>query len=149
MKHLGQAVYEDDNGHPVEAEKIDCLAPYTHVADGFYWWTCGGCGVEHSDRWWSISGRVLKCGDGRSEALGESRILPGCGKMNLLVRTNCTEITEALTGKWRQAEVAAENERLQGIVKYNIDKIGEVRASISNALSRAVSEAIYKAEQGK
>ncbi len=135
MKNLGQAVYEDDNGRPVEAENIDCLAPYTHVIDGFYSWTCGSCGHDHSDRWWSISGRVVTCQQ--------------CKKKNLLVRTNTKEITEALSGKWRSVEMEAENERLKDIIKYNTEQVREVQRNILNAVSTAVSTAVYKAEQGK
>ena len=146
MKNLLQDKYEDDNGHPFEAEKIDCLAPYTHIADGFYRWTCGFCGEEHSDRWWSISGRVLKCGDGRSEALGESRILHGCGKMNLLVRTNTTEVTEALVGKWKSVETEKENERLQDIVKYNDEQFRRIRGEVLNTVEQALSASKFKLE---
>jgi hypothetical protein len=144
MKNLGQAVYEDDNGREFPAEKVDCLAPYTHIADGFYHWTCGSCGEEHSDRWWSISGRVVKCGDGRSEALGEHRILPGCGKMNLLVRTNTKDITEALGGKWRQAEIAQENERLKDVVKWNDEQFRKIKADVMNAVEQTLSAARMK-----
>lgn len=144
MKNLGQAIYEDDNGREFPAEKVDCLAPYTHIADGFYRWTCGGCGEEHSDRWYSISGRVVKCGDGRSEALGPHRISPGCGKMNLLVRTNCKDITEALSGKWRQVEIAQENERLKDVVKWNDDQFRKIKADVMNAVEQTLSAARMK-----
>lgn len=135
MNHLQQAVYEDDNGHPVEAAKIDCLAPYTPVCDGFYTWICGSCGHEHGDRWWNISGRVMVCQQ--------------CKKKNLLVRTNTKEITEALSGQWKSAEMEAENERLKGIVKYNVEQVREVQRNILNTLSQAATDAAYKAEQGK
>jgi len=135
MKNLQQAVYEDDNGHPVEAEKVDCLTTYSAVFDGFYNWSCGSCGHDHSDRWWNISGRVVVC--------------QNCKKKNLLVRTNTTEITEALSGKWRQAEIAEENERLKGIINYNVEKVKEIQRTIQNAVSMATSSAIAKAEQGK
>lgn len=145
MKNLQQEKYEDDNGREFPADKIDCLAPYTHIADGFYLWTCGSCGVEHSDRWWDISGRVVKCGDGRTEALGESRILPGCGKMNLLVRTNCKEVTEALSGKWKQKEIQEENERLKDIQKFNKEEFSKIRGETLNLVNAALSSAMYKA----
>ena len=135
MKHLQQAVYEDDNGHPVEAEKVDCLTPYTYVCDGFYGWACALCGHEHSDRWWNVSGRVVNCQQ--------------CKKRNLLVRTNTKEITEALSGQWKSAEMEAENARLKDIIKYNVDSVKEVQRTILNAVSSATSAAIYKAEQGK
>lgn len=146
MKNLQQAVYEDDNGREFPAEKVDCLAPYTHIADGFYTWTCGSCGVEHSDRWWNISGRVVQCGDGRSEALGASRILKGCGKMNLLVRTNTKEITDALGGKWKSVEMEKENERLKDITKFNEDQLRTIRGQIMNVVEQALSEARRKLE---
>lgn len=134
MNNLAQKVYEDDNGREFPAGQVDCLAPYTHHADGFYSWTCGGCGVEHRDRWWNISGRVLKCGDGRNQAFGDTQIVQGCGKMNLLVRTNCTEINTAVSGMWQQAEVAKENERLKDIVKWNEDQFRKIRADIFRLL---------------
>ena len=146
MKNLLQDKYEDDNGHPFEASEIDCLAPYTHIADGFYHWTCGLCGQEHSDRWWNISGRVVKCGDGRSEALGEHRVLQGCGKMNLLVRTNTKEITEALSSKWKSAEMEAENERLKNITKYNDEQFRRIRGEVMNTVEQALTAAKFKLE---
>jgi hypothetical protein len=135
MKNLQQAVYEDDNGRPFEADKVDCLAPYIHIADGFYNWTCGLCGHDHADRWWSISGRVVVCLQ--------------CKKNNLLVRTDTKEIVEALSGKWKSAEMEKENERLKGITQYNIDQVREVQRNILNAVSTAVSSAVYKAEKGQ
>lgn len=141
MKNLAQAVYEDDNGREFPAEKVDCLAPYTHIADGFYRWTCGSCGEEHSDRWWNISGRVVQCGDGRAEAFGDSVVKSGCRKMNLLVRTNTKEITEALSGKWRQAEIVEENERLKGIVKWNEEQFRKIKADVMNSVEMALSAA--------
>ena len=65
------------------------------------------------------------------------------------MRTNTTEITEALSGKWRQAEIAEENERLKGIINYNVEKVKEIQRTIQNAVSMATSSAIAKAEQGK
>jgi hypothetical protein len=135
MKDLQQAVYEDDNGNPVDAEKVDCLAPYNHVCDGFYNWSCGACGHEHSDRWWSISGRVMVCQQ--------------CKKKNLLVRTNTKEITEALQGKWKSAEMEAENERLKGIIKYNVEQIRGFQQIILNAVNTASTAAVHKAEKGE
>jgi hypothetical protein len=127
MLNLQQAVYEDGDGHPVEAAKVQALAPYVHIADGFYNWTCGACGTGHSDRWWNISGRVLPC--------------HGCKKLNLLVRTNCTEITEALSGQWQSKERDEENEKLRGIVKFNDEKVQEIRRGILRTVEEAVSQA--------
>jgi hypothetical protein len=136
MKNLQQEKYEDDNGHEFPADKVDCLAPYGHVCDGFYHWTCGSCGEEHSDRWWNISGRVIKCGNG------------GCGKMNLLVRTNCKEITEALSDKWRQKEIQEENERLKDIQKFNKQEFEKVRSETMNIVVIALTNAMFKAIKG-
>src|SRR5271167_2759870 len=99
MKNLQQEKYEDDNGHEIDASKVDVLAPYVHQADGFYNWTCGSCGAEHSDRWWNISGRVIMC--------------PTCKKQNLLVRTNCKEITELVRRKMEIDDRDRELERLK------------------------------------
>jgi len=130
MKHLQQAMYEDDNGHPFPAEKVDCLAPYTHIVDGFYNWSCGSCGKEHGDRWWHISGRVLQCGE--------------CKKWNLLVRTNCTEISTALSDMWRQPEVMKENERLKDVVKWNDEQMKKIRADVMNTVEIALTDARRK-----
>ena len=116
MKHLHQEKYEDENGYEVLAADVDVLAPYTNIADGFYHWVCGACGAEHSDRWWDISGRVIKC--------------PACTKLNLLVRTNCKEITEWARQKWVSEERDLELKRLKGIEKFNADAILKIKQEI-------------------
>ena len=90
-----EAGYVVDN---VDAAVIEYLAPYRHLSDGFYRWECGQCKSEHGDRacGWPISGQVMRCNK--------------CGQMNLLVRTNCAAIDEALGGMWRSAEQAASPE---------------------------------------
>ena len=126
MKNLQQKVYEDDNGNEISADKVDYLTSYMYIADGFYNWSCAACGEDHSDRWHRVSGRVLKC--------------QTCGKMNLLVRTNCTEINEALSGKWRQPEIAAENERLKGVQKWNEQELQKIKAQVVNAVNVALAQ---------
>ena len=128
MKHLQQEKYEDENGLPVEAAKIDCLAPYTYVADGFYNWACGLCGAEHSSRWITVSGRAHKC--------------ETCGKLNLLVRTDCNEIKEALEGKWRAPERDKELERLKRIEVLNTDKLAQLRYKILAEVGRMIDKII-------
>ena len=120
MTNLQQEAYEDDNGHALPASKIEGLGTYSHVGDGFFQWTCGSCGYEGHNRMFSISGVVIKC--------------EGCEKMILLVRTNCTAITEALQAKWVSEEQAAENTRLKDIAKYNVDQIREIQRVILNAV---------------
>jgi|SRR5208337_634983 len=130
MKNLQQEIYEDDNGQPIEAAKVDTLGSYVLICDGFYNWTCGACGAEHSDRWIKFSGRVLKCGD--------------CGKMNLLVRTNTDAVTEALQGKWKSEEMEKENARLKDIVKFNSDQLWAIRNELVQTVDRTLTEAIRK-----
>jgi hypothetical protein len=125
MTNLQQAVYEDDNGHEFPAEKVDALAPYTHQSDGFYNWTCGICSCENSDRWWNISGRVVMC--------------EHCRKMNLLVRTNCTEITELVKQKYASDEREVELKRLKDIEKWNDDKFTRIKSEVLSLVERAIA----------
>lgn len=129
LANLGQEIYKDGNGHDIVATEIDVLTPYRHISDGFYIWACGACGHAHNDRscGWAISAQVLPCAS--------------CHKMNLLVRTNCIQIDEALSGKWRSAEMEQENARLTGIERFNEEQIQQIRrevvAEVTNALERA------------
>ena len=84
MKNLFQERYKDDNGHPIDASKVEVLASCTHIADGFYKWSCGKCNAEHDSRacGWPIAGQVLECKE--------------CKTMNLLVRTDCEWVTDKL-----------------------------------------------------
>ncbi len=118
VNNLLQKKYKDDNGHEFDAADVQCLAPYTHIADGFYNWTCGICHHDHSSRscGWPISGQVLHC--------------DGCKRMNLLVRTNCVEIDEAMSGKFRAPERDRELERLQGIEQFNEKQLSRIRAEL-------------------
>ncbi len=88
---LGQIEYKDHQGNPIAASEISFIAPYKHIADGFYNWCCVGCGTEHSNRscGWPIAGQVLRCS--------------GCGSMNLLVKTNTIELDQCF-GKHLQLE---------------------------------------------
>lgn len=116
MTNLQQPKYEGDNGQEVDASVVQVLAPYVHTCDGFYTWTCGACFAENGYRWWNISGRVLEC--------------PSCHKMNLLVRTNCKEIT-ALTQRNFDAEYdKSELECLKAIEKYNKEELAKIKRGI-------------------
>lgn len=124
MKNLQQEIYEDDNGRPFEAEKVACLAPYTHIADGFYTWTCGSCGEENSDRWYNISGRVMEC--------------HSCRKTNLLVRTNCAEINKLTWRNFEFEELKLQVARLKDIEKFNDDQLLKIKQEIMKLVEDAV-----------
>ena len=111
MTNLHEKEYPDEHGKPVAAADITCLGSYKHHMDGFFNWTCGRCGKEHNSRWWHISGVVWYCGRARILSLdmggGQGDKIAyedGCGAKNLLVRTNCAEITESLVKKWEETE---------------------------------------------
>ena len=70
----------------------------------------------------------------------------GCGAKNLLVRTNCAEITESLVKKWEETERWKENEKLRGIQKFNHDKIWEIYRKMMRATEVALTAAASKAE---
>lgn len=127
LTNLGQEKYKDDNGREIEASAVDVLGPYKHIAIGFYRWTCGRCGEEHGGRscGWPISGQVMLCGK--------------CSAMNLLVRTNCVEIDEALSGKWRTPERDAELERLRGVVGINDQTVRDIKQRLLSTVSAAIS----------
>jgi hypothetical protein len=124
---LQQAQYKDDNGRDIDASNIEYLAPYRHIADGFYRWECGQCKYEHSERscGWPISGQVMRC--------------QKCGQMSLLVRTNCAAVDEALSGMWRSAEQADENARLKDIQRYNTEQVADIRRRVLWAVQQAVA----------
>lgn len=124
---LGQAQYKSDNGHDIDAATVEYLAPYAHVADGFYSWECGQCKHKHSSRscGWPISGQVLRCDK--------------CGQMSLLVRTNCAALDEALTGLWRSKEMEDENERLKGIERFNAEQVVAMKRDVMRAVQQAVA----------
>src|SRR5208283_2666104 len=92
MNNLQQVKYKDENGREIDASSVEVLAPYMHVADGFYNWTCGACGSAHATRscGWTIQGQVLPCDT--------------CKKMNLLVKTNCEEIQQLMQREWDDEE---------------------------------------------
>lgn len=77
---LAQVEYKDSNGNHIPADKVQCIAPYKHIIDGFYEWECGQCHEKDNSRscGWPIAGQVLSC--------------PKCGYMNLLVKTNTEEL---------------------------------------------------------
>ncbi len=132
LTNLGQEQYEDENGFPFPASKVDALAPYTHIADGFYDWTCGACGAEHHDRHFKFSGRVSAC--------------KKCDKMNLLVRTNCAELNELIGEKWESGERDQELNRLRGIKALNDAEIAKIRTQVYEEIRQAVNRGLAKAE---
>jgi hypothetical protein len=126
MKNLQQAKYKDDNGREVDASVVQVLAPYTHIADGFYNWSCGSCGNDHASRscGWPIMGQVLGC--------------DSCHKLNLLVPTDCDDIMGMRKLQWNSQERDEECKRLQGIEKYNEDKLLEIKRSILATIQQAI-----------
>jgi hypothetical protein len=104
---------------------VDYLAPYRHISDGFYEWECGQCKDLHGDRGgWALSGQVLRC--------------EKCGHMNLLVRTNCIAIDEAISGMWQSAEQADENKRLKDIQRFNIEHVVAIKRDVLSAVRSAL-----------
>jgi len=128
MTNLQQEFYEDDNGNPIPAADIRALGSYVHASGGFYNWTCGRCGSEHHNRWYNISGRVMKCS--------------GCHQLILLVRTNCKEVTEVLTMKWESDRQVKEAKDLIGIRKFNSEEVHEIASIILNAVQTATNTAV-------
>ena len=157
MTNLSDKEYEDEHGKMVPSEQIDCLGSYKYHCDGFFQWTCGRCGVQHASRWYRVAGLVWYCGRPRTtyfETIGPDRLsIPftvydeGCGAKNLLVRTNCAEITESLTKKWEETERWKENEKLRGIQKLNHDKVWEIYREMMRAAEVALTAAANKAER--
>jgi ribosomal protein S27AE len=152
MTNLHEREYEDEHGKMVKSEDITCLGSYTHHGDGFFQWTCGKCGMQHDNRWWSISGKVWYCGRKRLLALSlvgkDDKIIydEGCGAKNLLVRTNCAEITESLMKKWEETERWKENEKLRGIRTLNRDQVLKVYKEMMQVTNAALQAALNKAE---
>ena len=99
---LAQKEYVDDQGHPVLATTVE-IAPYTHIADGFYKWECGSgsCRALHASRscGWPVAGQVLRC--------------EKCGTLNLLVKTNVKELDECFGMKIRLEEDSSALKREQ------------------------------------
>ena len=100
---LGQKEYKDDNGNSISAEKIEFIAPYKHIVDGFYEWECGQCGNKHGCRscGWPIAGQVLRC--------------EKCGFMNLLVKTNTAELD-----KWFGKNIELEKREQDIVAKEKV-----------------------------
>ena len=119
---LLQETYKNDNGNEISADKVEYLAPYKHVIDGFYEWECGACGKKHSSRscGWPISGQVLQC--------------ESCRKMNLLVRTNTDELS-AMFGK---------NIRLEELDRQIKDKEAKLDQYVLKTSLKALGEAYTK-----
>jgi hypothetical protein len=165
MKRLQDKDYENyDHDSRIESrgpkrlkpEEIDCLAPYQYMCDGFLTWECGRCGKEHATRMFRTAGLVVQCGRGFAlyphpvqggDPLPEKktgmRYEGGCGARNLLVRTNCLEINEVLQRKWKQDEIAKENERLKGIVRYNEEVLGKIVRFLKIDMEKALEDSLY------
>jgi hypothetical protein len=58
--------------------------------------------------------------------------------MNLLVRTNCAEITELARRKFESEERDLELKRLQGIEKYNDDQLLKIKREIMGLVEDAI-----------
>jgi len=127
MTNLQQLKYEDEDGREILADNIDCLAPFTHIADGFYNWTCGRCGVENSDRWYKISGRVVKC--------------RCCQKLNLLVRTDCDNVASLQMRQREFEELTLEVKRLKDIEKLNDDQLLKIKQEVLKLVEDAIRSA--------
>lgn len=149
---------EDDRWIP--AEQITCLAPYKYICDGFLTWECGKCGKEHSDRMFSTSGVVVQCGrprdvygNAKDGTLSEKPLGlvydGGCGALNLLVRTNCLAISEALKKQWEFDEDWKANQHIKDILKFNDEQLSEVAQEISRAAINAVTASVSTAMQRK
>jgi hypothetical protein len=113
---LNQTIFKDHTGNSVGSELVEFISPYSHICDGFYEWECGNCGKKHASRscGWSISGQVLKCED--SSHMGGSK--DGCGKMNLLVKTNTDELD-----KWMGRNLTLAD--LDKQIKYRIEQLDQ------------------------
>lgn len=103
FNHLNQESYKDESGKDISASQVQCLTPYKHIVDGFYKWQCAHCGKEQGSRscGWPIAGQVLECN--------------GCKTMNLLVKTNCSELDKAFGMLIRMEEREKELTRLANI----------------------------------
>lgn len=130
LTNLAQDQYEDENGHPFPASKVDALAPYIYIADGFHNWTCGSCGVGHGDRHFRFSGRVSAC--------------TNCGKMNLLVSTNCEELAELRGKKWESEERDRELNLLRGIKALNDTEIARIRTQVYEEIRQTVDKSLER-----
>lgn len=127
-KYLQQTSYKDGNGHGINSSAVQVLAAYRHICDGFYDWACGSCVFEHHSRTcgWPIAGQVLKC--------------ESCGKMNLLVRTNCIEIDALMRRNMEVEYDKKELERLKDIEKYNEAQVNQIKSQLWNVVQSALSQ---------
>jgi len=126
MKNLAQKEYEDGNGKPFPADKIDCVTPYSPPIDGFFWTECGKCGESIGGRHFRFFGVVIKCSK--------------CGAQNLLVRTDVIWVHEQIL-KSRELQVDSEElERLKGIEKYNEDQIKTIKWKLKSDLDSFIRQ---------
>ena len=80
---LHQAIYKDDNGKDIPANKVDVVTTYKIHGDGFYTWLCAECGNQVSGRsGGSAMGQVLEC--------------PKCKTMNLLLWNGTDDLLKGL-----------------------------------------------------
>jgi hypothetical protein len=133
FKFLTQPSYKDDNGNPFSADKVDCLAPYKYVIDGFYTWECGHCNNSESNRscGWPIAGQVLKCS--------------ACQKMNLLVKTNCVELDHAFSLQNKHEEREKELLRLQNIESELNSLKSQIKDGVQSQINQLTTKIVEKA----
>jgi hypothetical protein len=127
FKCLNQESYKDSSGKDIPSSKIQCLAPYKHMVDGFYNWECGLCGREHGSRscGWPIAGQVLEC--------------DGCKAMNLLVKTNCEEIDKAFGLFIKMEERDKELTRLVNIEQ----ELNMLKARLTGNIIQGLTERVH------
>lgn len=108
--------------------------------DGFYKWWCSKCGEEHGERscGWNVSGQVMVC--------------KKCRTKNLLVRTNCDDLTHAFGLQLKNEEREKELIRLQDIeekfkaIKSQMceDVFREIKSKISQKVKEVLDKEIEK-----
>ncbi len=131
---LAQAKYKDHNGHDIEASAVSVITSYKHIVDGFYSWDCGyqECGFPHSSRscGWPIAGQVLQC--------------EKCKRMNLLLRSDCEVIGEAVEKLFESESLRREIASLRDIRKYNDDQLYKIRCELIGTLQNSLTDTIGK-----
>jgi len=138
FKFLTQENYKDSSGKDIPASKVQCLAPYKHIVDGFYTWQCAHCGKEQGSRscGWPIAGQVLECGE--------------CQTMNLLVKTNCEELDKAfglfinMERREKELERLANVEHELNMLKANLT--GNIIQGLTEKVHAILSEELKKGQ---
>ena len=133
---LEQKFYKDDNGRPIESNKIQSIGIIKYGSDGFYHWQCVDCNSVTSSRscGWAIAGQVIQCDT--------------CGVLCLLLRTDTDYITELCEQRYKSEERDKELERLKGIELINNNMIREIsmkfHTSVTEALRKVADKEIYR-----